>query len=483
MLLYGCASETPVAAPIKGTSPIEISAKALDPLNDLDLLARLSLDLRGRRPTLDEIARVEEDPQELAVLTDEFLDDEAFPTRMAWLWNDVLHTAVWASEYYRFDVLDDPQWQAMGFEPLSMIETVVDEDRDFRELLEGNWTSSDPALELIFPVVDGHYTDGRPPAGILTSETLWLRYTADALNFNRARANTVARVFLCADFLDREGGFSFDLLGDLTSIETAVQTEPACLGCHASLDPLAAFFGGFAERSDFLPAEQFVQYSPYQETWQSARVSPSYYGLPGEDLTDLGAMMQADPRFARCTVQRFYEGLTGSTPDFATRAQLTTANPDLVAREIVRHIVETDAYRADEQRILTSEQLHTTLADLLGLELDLEPDEGLEPLSWSSPLRVMGGGTNDSSVLIRNTEPSVGLHLLLEWSGRRAVPEAVDKVVQEGEVRTELERLHLRFLSAHASEESLDGLEALYDEGGWEWVLKALVRHPRMVLY
>ena len=133
-------------------------------------------------------------------------------------------------------------------------------------------------------------------------------------------------------------------------------------------------------------------------------------------------MMQADPRFARCTVQRFYEGLTGSTPDFATRAQLTTANPDLVAREIVRHIVETDAYRADEQRILTSEQLHTTLADLLGLELDLEPDEGLEPLSWSSPLRVMGGGTNDSSVLIRNTEPSVGLHLLLLVPLTQAVP-------------------------------------------------------------
>jgi hypothetical protein len=62
-------------------------------------LARLSLDLRGVRPSLDELRAVAEDPDALAEYREEWLDDPRFAARMAWLWNDHFQIAVWPDDY------------------------------------------------------------------------------------------------------------------------------------------------------------------------------------------------------------------------------------------------------------------------------------------------------------------------------------------------------------------------------------------------
>ena len=70
-------------------------------------LFRASLDLRGVRPTMDEIERVDADPQAYGELVDEFLDDPRFEERVINMYAEVFltrsdglkrqaHARVWA---------------------------------------------------------------------------------------------------------------------------------------------------------------------------------------------------------------------------------------------------------------------------------------------------------------------------------------------------------------------------------------------------
>lgn len=502
LLLLACGDEEPTPQETEGESSAEVldtgSDEEIPTLEPLAALTRLSLDLRGRRPTLAEIERVQEDPAEVDALAVEFLDDRDFPDRMGWLWNEAFHTGVWGQGYTRFGELDADTWAAMGWEPLAFVSAVTDEDRPFTDLVTMPGTRADDALADFYGLSGGgdwgeaFYTDGRPNAGVLATNALWLRYTGDAVNYNRSRANAVARIFLCADFLDRDGSFEFDLDPEsLQSVEDAVATEPACLGCHAALDPLTGFFGGFAERSDELPTEQYLQYSPYMETWHGDFRNPSYYGTPASDLSDLGELIAADPRFSRCAVRRFYEGLVGELPKASTERQLLADWKDegLVVRALVEDIVATDAYLEDEQRVVVPGVLYTTFADLLSWSTDVSADQGLAPMGYDAELRVMAGGPDDDEVLARNRGPHLGMHALTAWAAR-STSSSAEGVLQidpdttdPAAVRDELARLHLRFFGAVATEDDLDALEELHGAGGFEMVVAGLLRHPRSVIY
>jgi ATPase subunit of ABC transporter with duplicated ATPase domains len=75
---------------------------------------------------------------------------------------------------------------------------------------------------------------------------MWWRYPSNGSNYHRGRANAVSRIFLCSDYLSRPVIFPRDL--DLTDEElvlNAIRTNPACVNCHVSLDPLASYLSGF----------------------------------------------------------------------------------------------------------------------------------------------------------------------------------------------------------------------------------------------
>ena len=496
------------------------------PAEPLALLARLSLDLRGTRPTLAEVDAVRADPGALDDLVEEFLADPRFTDRVMWTWNDAIHTAAWAGQYNRFGELPPEQQRALGQEPLRMVAAIAAEDRPFTDLVTEDRVQVNTALADLWgisppeaPGDDGWgwapLPDGRPMAGALSGNALWLRYSPDELSRNRVRANAVARIFLCADFLDREGSFEFDLDPEaLTDIEDAVATQGECLACHASLDPLASFFGGFTWKSEVMDRETYVTFSPHFADRAAARQAPAYYGVPATDLADLGDLVAQDPRFTRCGVERFYTGLVGQAPDPATRATLVQAwvGDGRVVRPLVADIVATDAYRDAAPRVLTPEQLSTALIDLL----DAPPpdpgaplEDGLTALQWAADHRVLGGGTDDVTVLTRNRTPGLGLHVLQAWAAREAIPDALTRDVarplddrrlvltdpgaDEATVRAALARLHARFLSqpVEADGAEIDRLFSLWQAAGgdadpvaaWGTATEALARHPAMVLY
>lgn len=503
MLLFlslGCTGEEPE---IDTSGPPIVEDTAVEPetietIDAVRALTRLSLDLRGRRPTIAEIEAVQSDAQALDGLVEDFLQDAAFPDRMGWLWNTAFQTGVWGQSYERFGPLDAETWAAMGYEPIAIVAAVVDEDRPFTELVTLSGTRADEALiELYHLEGEGGwgpaaYTDGRPDAGVLAVNALWLRHTADTVNQNRVRANAVARIFLCADFLDREDGFAFEIdPSEPNAVETAVRNDPACLGCHAALDPLTGFFGGFPERSDQLPIERYIQYSPYMEQWLAQRRSVAYYGQEASTLADLGKLIGADPRFARCSVRRFYEGLVGETPTAAAERELVEGwvEGGMDARSLVASIVARDEYLKDETRDMVPRVLYTTIADLLDWSTDVAPDEGLAPMGWDAELRVMAGSTDDWTVVERNSGPHLGMQALTLWAARRTAGSAEGildveaDTTSEAEISAELARLHLRFFGREATSQDLEALQELHAAGGFDLVVAGLIRHPRMLVY
>ncbi len=521
MLFLGLLScDPPPGAPTQAATAADSAAStdsAADPgttpLDDVAYLARLSLDLRGTRPSAEEIAAVQADPRVLIADIDTWLAAPEFAGRIAWIWNDTFHTAVWADDYDRFDAPTFAEWQALGGEPLEMVRAIVDEDRPITDLVTSNQTIANPTLAALYdlPYTGSGtewawttYTDGRPMAGVLSSSSLWLRYSADATNYNRRRANAVAGLLLCTDFFDRDGAFEFGIdEAALTNIENAVRTEPNCLSCHSSLDPMAAFFGGFAERSeDADTIQSYTRYSAHTADWYVAWTPPAYYGHPGTDIEDLGAMIAADPRYASCAARRVYEGLVHAP--FPTDGALVEAFIDedgQRVRAFAKRVVTSDAYRADDVRTLNTEQLHTAWAALLAWDPGFEALDGLKPLSWSDEHRVLGGGTDDDTVVLRNPAPGLGTQVLLEWTARQSAAAAIaadrarnadDRVLltREEDINGQLAEWYTQLLSSPVAHDSsqVAGLRALYDaagggDAGWEDALSALIRHPRSVMY
>ncbi len=515
---------------IVGDSGSTAGGAALPPaagpqLDAQGVLNRASLDLRGRRPSLEELAAVQADPAALDDLLDQMLLDDAVPERMAWLWNERMHTALWASSYDRFigelqrDFTFD-EWRALGWEPLALVAALVDEDRPFTDLVTAAQIPTHARLAELYGTVGapaegwdwGHYDDPRPMSGMLSSTTFWLRYNDNLVNHNRRRANAVADILLCSDFFDREGTASFQIEGEFSDIENAVETEAACTSCHAALDPLASFFGGFVEQSANLPMAQFFSYSEFNDRWTRARLAPAYFGAPGQSIRDLGVLMAADPRFSSCVVQTFWEGLTDQPWQVDQDSAALVADfvaQGAVVRPLLAEILDAPAYRSATLRVLRTEQLAAALEDLSGWRPGDQPDDGLSPLTWSVDHRILGGNTDDISVLYRNRSQNLATQLLQTWTGRQAAVDmvatdlgrdlddrrlvTVDEAAGEAQVREALAGLAGRALGRlHDPDgEEVDLLFELWLDGGgwdawadaWSLVVEALIRHPDMGVY
>jgi hypothetical protein len=501
-----------LAACADGDSPAAPPPEASSPLSPARALTRLSLDLLARRPEPSALLEADADAVEAARLAAR--DDPALGRRAAWLWNDALHLAAWRDDLARLSTLDPSTRRSLAWEPLAGIAAVVDEDRPFTDILTAeSWPANAVVADLwgLPFTAEGDawgwtaYADGRPLAGILSTNGLWMRWQADQTNFHRRRANMLARVFLCADFFERDVTLAADAaLGD-RDVERAVRDVPACASCHAGLDPLAGFLGGFSERSEPVDLAGAGRYSPWLADWAAARGPPGYYGVPGADVRDLGRFMAADPRFPRCVVRRTYEGLTGA--DFDDAPERETLVADFVAGglrwdDLAVAVVATEAWSRPERRRNSVEQV--VLATTAALALPEGPSgawEGFDDLLFEGDLRVLAGDSDDVDALTRVPDAAPSHQLAAEWLAAVAVPEALsldrarapeDRVLlpadpdtdDEAVVRAQLDLLAARLLGrvVEPGSDAEDRLFALWagadPDDRWGEALEALLRHP-----
>ena len=144
LVLAACQTD-PVAAPDAGLG-------SMDPV---DALIRTSLDLRGVRPSADELAQVEADPAALDTLVDVFLADPRFEGRVRDLWSEIYLTRsesfqIVAAQYG----LDDQATfqESVGEESLRILGYIAAHDLPYTEIVTGDWTMADETLGRIWPV-------------------------------------------------------------------------------------------------------------------------------------------------------------------------------------------------------------------------------------------------------------------------------------------------------------------------------------------
>lgn len=419
------------------STPVELVPAAPDAL-----LTRISLDLRGIRPSLaeqDEVAAAADPTAAIDALTAAWLHDPRFGDQVASLYADVLLTRqdAYTITAHDFGFAEEaPLMQAVGAVPVRMVARIADEDLPWTDAVAGDWTLADELLASVFPVdypegAEGwqvvRWTDGRPAAGILATNSLWWRYTTTESNAQRGRANAVSRMFLCNDYLQQT--ITFDRsqsLVDEEAVRAALTTSPECVSCHVSLDPLAAHFFGFQYRFDWSPYERSVYHPEREDQWQIVlQVPPGYYGQPSDDLYDLGRHIAADQRYARCAVQTVYGGLLRRAVTLADEDALVRHRDSFIAggatlRALVASIVADPVYRAEPsddsplptRRLVRPDQLASVVEELTGVRMAYDDWDLLRSDLYG--YRILAGGIDGVNATATPAVPTPTLLLVHE---------------------------------------------------------------------
>ena len=544
-LLWSCGTDTPAEEAVtsdatwQGNDPLELPSRS-----PVEILSRTSLDLRGVRPSIDEIERVEADEAALDEIIDEYLADPRFGSRLMDLYSEIYLTEADNFVYLSaasFGIASTPAFlEAVGQEPLRILEKVAVDDLPYTELVTGDWTMANETLGQMWPVdyPEGEtgwqqvrYTDDRPAAGVLATSSMWLRYASTSSNLNRKRANQVSRIFLCNDYLLREIEFDRDLdLLDADAIEHAVQNNPACVNCHNSLDPLASYFFGFWTYQNQSYAEVANYHPDRERLWEDAMgVAPAFYGVPGDSLDDLGVQLASDPRFAQCAVEQAFTMLLDRDVEAQDMGALTEHREaflqgGLTLSALYRSVVKDPRYRAGDAveadaaggvplKMASPALLSSQVADLTGYHWTYADYDMMN--NDIIGVRTLAGGADGYTVTRNAAAPNATIVLVQE---RLAEAASYYSIVTEAELEpaarkvwtevdfddaagadrdaivAQLQHLHLLIFGKRVAADSeqvqanLELWDALYEIEGsapyaWWGVMSALLRDPDLLLY
>ncbi len=511
--------------------------------NPRDLLVRRSLDLRGERPSPEELSLLQQDPEALAQLTETYLYSEEWGRRVRELFSEHYHT-----EVDRFSITAsaagvDDAWgyrEALGQEPLRILQHVAEHDLPWSEIVVAEWTMATETsaqfldLELLTePNREGwfqaRYNDSRPAAGVLSTTGLWMRYTTTQSNANRKRANMISSLLLCNDYLQKPIEFDrgLDLL-DQEAIEAAVLNDPSCIGCHSSLDPLAAHLFGFWALQLGIPLEMFNYHPDRERLFRSyLSTTPAYFGEPTEGLVDLGQKIAQDPRFVECAVEQVAQGLFQReilSSDQLARHREAFIGGGLQLRALYRSLLSDPLYLttpsqkepnqpgAVDAKLINVDQLSSSVEALTGFKWSYQ---GVPLLKESTiGLRGLAGGDDGLEQLSSATMPNATMVLVQGRLAELAVPYAlqheleqelservlfslidpVNEGVSSAKGREQLQRWYEQVLSLEVEQDGPE-VEAsivlwhdLYNieqsnESAWAGVLISLFRDPLFLIY
>jgi hypothetical protein len=515
--------------------------EALPRMSDRRLLNRLSLDLRGVRPTVEEIERLEADPAEIDALMEEFLYDERFHLRVMDLFSEVYRTR---SEGYvisaiDFGLDDDAAFlEALGDEPLQILGYIADNDLPYTDLVTADWTMANEVLGQAWPVdypagetgwQRVEYTDGRPGAGVISSSSMWWRYTTTESNENRGRANAISRILLCNDYLSRPIEFAGGLdISDQDALQNALKTNDACIACHVTLDPLSSYFYGFWSLLDGSVVDATIYHPERELFWQQySQVAPGYYGdNAGGTLEELGYSIAGDARFPSCAVEQAYSLLMSREIDLEDTDHLNRHREAflqrLTVRDLFRSVVSDELYQAGDTdadgavptKLATADLLATQVFDLTGFDWRTN---GFSMLGTDRDgLRTLAGGTDGQTVTRHSEVANPTMVLVQERVAEAASAYAVENERQQDPAERRLftalddlsetasddpeafvaqvQALHLALFGARVDADGpeVEANRALWEElyaadgepaAAWTGLLTALMRDPDFILY
>ncbi len=521
---------------IEPSSPSEPSGP--DPVAQL---FRASLDLRGVRPTIAEIETIEADPEAYEDLVNGYMDDPRFGERIISMYAEVFLTrsdsyTVDAEDYGMSSELNFVFSRSVGDETLQILSHIIENELPYTELVVGDWTMANEILASAWPLdyPEGetgwkkvHYTDARPAAGMLASNSMWWRYMSTGSNANRGKANAISRILLCNDYLSKSIEFDRTVnLLDEDALNDALRSNPGCATCHNSLDPLAAFLWGTYYTDYDSPHDLRYYHAEREHYWENYDyVAPAYYGQEGFGLSDLGQFIAADPRFVECAVERVFSLMTQRDPGVDDTTKLTKwretfIQSDLNMKAVFREVALDETYRATEvsdgvyatRKMVTSDMLGSQIEDLTGFVFIRD---GVPVLDTDTQgLRTLAGGIDGQNVTRSATEPMTTLVLVQERYAQAASNYAVawdrdnpeearlftevdfHETPQTGKAQmvAQVQALHLRLFGHRVDADgpevlaNLELWEDLYEvsltvEDAWAGLLTVLLRDPDFLFY
>jgi hypothetical protein len=432
-------------------------------LTPREQLIRLSVELRGVHPAPEDLATIDADPDAYEDFVDAWLEDPRFAGRIRELYEErwLLHTGSIRFDPASVGVSADNATVAatIAEEPLRLISGVIEADLPITTILTADTTVADETLALLWDLdypagasgwQEARYQDGRPAAGVLSTTALWQRYQSKGDNANRARANAVARLLLCDDYLDTPIILDADAVASfVTDAEASIASNPTCQGCHVTLDPLAANLFGFYNAEDPSNLTEERTYRPENEgLWEEhAGQPPGFYGAESSGLADLGAQIAADPRFRSCMVHTLWEGMGQRRATDADWSELQALmavfdEEGLRVKPLIRAMALSDAWRAasfvdpatDDRiptlRVASPTQIAAIVEDLTGFEMLYqgravltEPTLGLPPLL---------GGVDAKLGIQRSYVPAVTGAVLMRELARAAAHTVVEHDLDPG---------------------------------------------------
>ena len=382
------------------SSPAEPAGDQTIEIDPLRLLTRASLDARGVRPSAAEIDAIADDPSLLETYIERFLVDERFPDRVIDLYGELYLTQTESFRVPRTaftfeeEVSAYQYASAIGDEPLRILAEIAENDLPYTDLVTADWTMHNEVLGQMYPSDyppdatgwrRSRYTDARPSAGVLSTNGMWWRYGSTSSNLNRKRANQISRLFLCNDYLTRPIEFDRDVnLLDEAAVADAIQTDPGCVACHVSLDPLASHLYGFWYLDD-TNAGDATTYHPERERLYLSfgTPPPAFYGQRTSTLGALGHSIAADPRFVECAVEQAFSRLMGREATLADGDALAVHREafitgGLTLRSLFRSIMAHPRYRAVDSNLEGYASKKWVTASLLATQV-----EGLTGFVWT----------------------------------------------------------------------------------------------------
>ena len=431
VIALGCTGEPPV--------PPTPDAGAVAYLSPTEHLVRASMTLRGMRPSEEELARVAVEPDALGAIVDAYLESPEFGSVMKDLHAETLLVRIdlaGTTLRSKNGVADRTaaEMSTAFEEPLRLIEYVIEHDRPYSEIVTADYAISDPITAVVWGMTHSgsgeevsHWLDGRPVAGILSSSGLWARHISAGANFHRGRANLISSALLCFDFLHSDIMLDTTIdLADPQVVANALVANPSCAGCHQTLDPLASTLRGFqfGARYANYPVEMWRQ--QWVDDWDASASShrpAAYFGQQAQTAVDVGRRIAADPRFPRCTAERFVSYFTQVDREkvpFAWGARLAEqfVASGMNAKQLAKDIVLSDEFRVSH----VTEGASDEEAEALHGMLRTRPEqldrlfEDLTGFRWMT----------SSTIEINNTPYGVANLLRGDFLGYRALAGGID---------------------------------------------------------
>jgi len=195
----------------------------------------------------------------------------------------------------------------------TIVDHVLDQDADYRDLFTTRKTFMSPALGVVYGIPAGNgwteyeFPNSSPRIGLLTQVSFLAANSHAVRSSPTLRGQALRERFLCQLVPDPPPNVDFSLLEEAENAETARErlevhnTNPSCAGCHLITDPMG------------LSLENFDGAGRFRETENGAEldITGELDGVFYSDIAGLASAVRNHPKLPSCLVNRLFAYGTG----------------------------------------------------------------------------------------------------------------------------------------------------------------------------